>query len=278
MFWNLPRRPFDLGAFCHLGILNVTPDSFSDGGKSLDPKSAAEHGSELLRQGADAIDIGAESTRPGSRPVDAHEEWERLAPALARLREENPACLISIDTRRPTVARLALEAGADIINDVTGFQSAEMLALAANSNCGIIAMRIRIAGEKITMPDYAAPSPKSAGDAVRELKIVKDRLLGAGVAPGRMLLDPGFGFGTTFLEDQALWRALPEMPSLLDWPKERFCIAVSRKRFVARTFGVSGNAALDAKTAEMHKEAANIGYRVFRSHRVQSHLQNHKNG
>jgi dihydropteroate synthase len=110
---------------------------------------------------------------------------------------------------------------------------------------------------------------KSAFEALSELKTVKGRLLGAGIAPDRILLDPGFGFGTTFLEDQSLWGALPEMPALLDWPAERFCIGVSRKRFVARKFGVSGNGPLDQKTAEMHKDAANMGYRVFRAHSFQ---------
>jgi dihydropteroate synthase len=271
MFWRLPQQSFDLGAFCYLGILNVTPDSFSDGGKYFDPKNAIEHGNDLLLQGANIIDIGAESTRPGSEPVTAHEEWARIAPVLSHLKKESPSCLLSIDTRCPGVARMALNAGADIINDVTGFQDPEMLGLAANSNCGVIAMRIRMAGGQIMMPDYDAPPQKSAGEAISELKTVKSRLLGAGVAPDRILLDPGFGFGTTFLEDRALWGALPEMPALLDWPIERFCIGISRKRFVARTFGVSGNGPLDRKTAEMQKDAANMGYRAFRAHSFQGH-------
>ena len=295
MYWRLPRNQVHLGRPCYLAILNLTPDSFSDGGLFLDPVNAINRGRELLAQGAHIIDIGAESTRPGSRPVAPDEEWARIAPVLIGLRKEHPDCTLSIDTRHPEVASLAINAGADIINDVTGFQDAEMLDLASNSNCGLIAMRIRIIDGKIWMPEYSEqfnswprygnrrtlpavkrasqaklddidPTPKKADSAIQELKIVKERLLSAGIEPERILLDPGFGFGTTFLEDQALWHALPKMPAKLEWPVERFCIGISRKRFVAHSFGVDKNTLLDAKTAEMHKNALNIGYKVFRTH------------
>jgi len=118
------------------------------------------------------------------------------------------------------------------------------------------------------MPDYLDSSPKDADGTIQELKIVRDCLLNAGIQPERILLDPGFGFGTTYLEDQAIWDALPEMPELLHWPAERFCIGISRKRFVARYFGVSDNSLLDVKTDELNKKAANIGYRVFRTHSI----------
>ena len=251
-----------------MAILNLTPDSFSDGGAFIEPEKAIARGVELLTQGARIIDIGAESTRPGSLPVKPQEEWERIAPVITGLRRECPNCIVSIDTRRAEVAYLALRAGADIINDVTGFQDAEMLNLASNSNRGLIAMRIRLIDGQIFMPDYSDPSPKSADGAIQELKTVRDRLLNAGIAPERVILDPGFGFGTTFLEDKAIWDALPGLPALLDWPIERFCVGISRKRFVARAFDVAGNDPLDIKTAEMHKTAANIGYRLFRTHSV----------
>jgi len=268
MYWRLPRNQVHLESPCYLAILNLTPDSFSDGGLFLEPVNAINRGRELLTQGAHIIDIGAESTRPGSRPVAPDEEWARIAPVLSGLRDEYPDCTLSIDTRHPEVASLALDAGADIINDVTGFQNPEMLNLVSNSKCGLIAMRIRMVDGYIWMPDYLDPTPKKAAGAIQELEIIKDRLLGAGIEPERILLDPGFGFGTTFLEDQALWDGLSEIPAILDWPVERFCIAISRKRFVARTFGVGENAMLDAKTAELHKNALNIGYKVFRTHSV----------
>jgi dihydropteroate synthase len=251
-----------------LGILNLTPDSFSDGGAHNDPASAADHGRLLLAQGARIIDIGAESTRPGARPVVAQEEWARIAPVVGILHSSNPDVLLSIDTRHPEVARMALDAGADVINDVTGFRDPKMLELASGSKCGLVAMRSRLKDGRIWMPDYSDPSPKSADRAVQELKDVRDRLLDTGIEPERVLLDPGFGFGTTFLEDRAIWDALPEMPTLLDWPIERFCIGISRKRFVGHSFGVSGNDSLDAKTADMHRMAMNAGYKVFRTHSV----------
>jgi len=266
MYWSLPRNQVHLGSPCYLAILNLTPDSFSDGGNFIEPERAILRGKELLVKGARIIDIGAESTRPGSLPISPHEEWGRLAPVINGLRRECPGCILSIDTRRAEVASLALSAGADIINDITGFQDAEMLGLASNSNCGLIAMRIRVIGGQIFMPDYSDPSPKNTDRATQELKGVRDRLLNANIAPERVMLDPGFGFGTTFLEDQALWYALPELPALLNWPIERFCVGISRKRFVARSFDVAGNGLLDARTAEMHKVAADIGYRVFRTH------------
>ncbi|MDR2697236.1 MAG: dihydropteroate synthase [Holophagales bacterium] len=268
MYWELPRNKVRLGSLCYLAILNLTPDSFSDGGLFLDTDSALNHVGGLLAQGAQIIDIGAESTKPGSHPVEHKEEWARIAPIMSGIQKEHPDCLLSIDTRHTETARLALSLGADIINDVTGFQDPEMLELISNSNCGLIAMRIRMINGHIWMPDYSDPSPKDADSAIQELKIVRDRLFNAGIEPERILLDPGFGFGTTFLEDQALWGALPEIPALLNWPVERFCIGISRKRFVARSFEVGENILLDVKTAELNKNAVNIGYRVLRTHSI----------
>jgi len=260
-----------LGQRCCLAIINLTPDSFSDGGKFLSPKEAIAYGEGLLRQGAHVLDIGAESTSPGSKPVGQEEQWTRMAPVLSPLRKNNPDCILSVDTRSPYVARLALESGADIVNDVTGFQNPEMLEMAKSCNCGLIAMRSRIDGDRILMPEYFEPTPKSSDAAMRELGKIKDRLLTAGIEPERILLDPGFGFGTTFLEDQSLWDALPKMPSLLNWPIERFCIGISRKRFVAHKFGVQGNESLDKKTDDLHSQAAEMGYKIFRTHTLPGH-------
>jgi dihydropteroate synthase len=251
-----------------LAILNLTPDSFSDGGSHGDPADTADHVQLLLAQGAQIIDIGAESTRPGASPIEPYEEWARLAPVIGALRSENPDIVLSIDTRHHEVARMALDAGADIINDVTGFRDTKMLDLVSGSNCGLIAMRVRLRRGLLWMPDYCDPSPKDARPAIQEIGDARDRLLGAGIRPERILLDPGFGFGTTFLEDRAIWDALPGLPGLLDWPVERFCIGISRKRFVAHTFDVGGNDSLDAKSSDMHKMAMNYGYKVFRTHSV----------
>lgn len=271
MPWRISSRPggrLPLQDPLFLGILNATPDSFSDGGRYVDPDAALAHGVELVRQGARMLDLGGESTRPGAAPVPEEEEWARLEPLLARLREKLPGISLSVDTRRASVAERALDAGAAVLNDVTGFRDDAMLRLARERDCGLIAMRSRMAGDALSMPPYDGPGETTAERAIAELREVRDLLLGAGIDRERILLDPGFGFGTTAREDAALWEALPELPALLDWPPERICIAISRKRFVAAR---SGGSVLppperDAATARAHGEAAALGFRVFRTH------------
>lgn len=265
--------PFDWGPLVQggplfLGILNVTPDSFSDGGRFADPAAALAHAQALAEAGARMLDLGAESTRPGAEPLSPESEWERLAPVVAPLRTARPDVLLSVDTRHAAVAARALEAGIAVLNDVTGFTDPAMLDLARRSDCGVIAMRSRAQGSGFFMPPYDGPGEGTADRAIDELAAVRDRLLSAGISPGRILLDPGFGFGTTFSEDLALWDALPGLPPRLDWPVSRFCLGVSRKRFLARRAGRPDLSppARDGLTTEAHTEAARWGYRVFRTH------------
>jgi len=268
--------PFE-GEPLYVGILNVTPDSFSDGGRYLDPEAAVAQARTLLDQGVGVLDVGGESTRPAALPVSEAEEWARLAPVLARLRAELPGVPLSLDTRHPGVAARGLQAGVAILNDVTGFSDPELLGLARDSGCGLIATRSRVADGAFLMPPYAPEDPadppgppgaNEAADAVAELAAVRDRLLGAGIDPGRVLLDPGFGFGLTFREDLALWEALPALPATLDWPAAGFCLAVSRKRMLAWGAGSPQLPAAqrDLLTARAHREALKLGYRVFRTH------------
>ena len=255
----------------YIGILNITPDSFSDGGRFTDPRAALEQGRALVEAGAGMLDVGAESTRPGAAPVAAEEEWRRLEPVLTLLRKELPSTPLSVDSRRPWTAAKALEIGVEVLNDVTGFADPAMLSLARAHGCGLIAMRSRSLDGELWMPSYDGPGSIQAGPAVLELKGVKQRLLDAGIAPARILLDPGFGFGTTFVEDRALWEALSDLPALLEWPAQRFCLGVSRKRFVARKFAEDSAlpaAARDPATVLAHSEAMAVGFRVFRTHRV----------
>lgn len=268
--WQTAGGALDLEGSLHLGILNITPDSFSDGGRFLDPAQALGQARNLLAQGARALDVGAESTRPGAAAVSADEEWARLEPVLALLRSALPGVPLSLDTRHSEVAARGLRLGVAIINDVTGFQDPGLLHVARNSDCGLIAMRSRLEDGALAMPPYGGPGNESATDAVHELGAVKDRLLQAGIGPGRILLDPGFGFGTTFVEDRALWEALPALPAALDWPAERFCIGISRKRFLAWRAGSPGLPPLerDPLGARAHREAELLGYRVFRTHAV----------
>ncbi len=253
-----------------IGILNLTPDSFSDGGRFLAPAAALAQAQRLVAAGARMLDLGAESTRPGAEPLDPDTEWARLAPVIAPLRAGWPDLPLSADTRHPEVAARALAAGVAVLNDVAGFSDPGMLDLARTADCGLIAMRSRPEGRGFLMPPYDGKGETDAERALVELADVRDRLLGAGIAPDRLLLDPGFGFGTTFSEDLALWQALPTLPTRLDWPAGRFCIGISRKRFLAARAGRPElpPAQRDGLTAEAHAEAAAWGYRVFRTHAI----------
>lgn len=267
--------PFDWGPLLKggplfIGILNVTPDSFSDGGRFLAPEAALARARVLVRAGAGLLDLGAESTRPGATSIDATTEWDRIRPVLAALREALPMVPLSLDTRHAAVAAQGLAAGISVLNDVTGFSEPAMLALAAASSCGLIAMRSRRAGQGFHMPAYGDPAPKGADAAIAELGEVRDRLRHARIADGRVLLDPGFGFGTTYQEDLALWQALPQLPAALQWPADRLCLGLSRKRFLAARAGVPELPPdqRDGLTASAHAEALGWGYRVFRTHAI----------
>lgn len=252
-----------------LGILNLTPDSFSDGGRYLDPSAALTQARHLVAAGARMLDLGAESTRPGSAVVDATTEWGRLEPVLATLGGALPGIPLSLDTRHAAVAAKGLDAGIAVINDVSGLADPGMLELAAGSVCGLIAMRSRRQGEGFLMPPYDDPAPKDASLAIAELMGVRDRLRGAGIVDQRVLLDPGFGFGTTFAEDLALWNALPRLPEALAWSAARMCIGISRKRFLVARAGMSlAPDQRDGLTAAAHAEAARWGYKVFRTHAI----------
>lgn len=267
--------PFDWGPLLQggplfLGILNLTPDSFSDGGRFLDPAAALAQARRLEEAGARMLDLGAESTRPGAAPLDPQDEWARLAPVIAPLRAARPDLPLSVDTRHAGVAGRALAAGVAVLNDVAGFSDPAMLDLARTTDGGLIAMRSRPSGRGFLMPPYGDEGTADADRALAELEDLRDRLLGARIAPGRILLDPGFGFGTTFTEDLALWKALPDLPRILDWPAERFCLGLSRKRFLAWRAGTPElpPSERDPLTAVAHAEAAAWGYRVFRTHAI----------
>jgi dihydropteroate synthase len=269
--WLTGLGPLPLEPPLYLGIVNITPDSMSDGGRYLEPDAALARGRELAARGAGVLDLGAESTRPGAAELTPEQEWARLAPVLERLRAAQPGLPLSVDTRHAAVAERALAAGAAILNDVTGFSDPAMLAVARSGPWGLVAMRSRLAEGRLLMPDYTGPErPDGLAGTVRELAEVRDRLLAAGIAPERILLDPGFGFGTSFLDDRALWDALADLPRLLDWPVHRFCVAVSRKRFLAWRAGRRDLPPWerDELTSRAHGEALALGYRVFRSHEI----------
>lgn len=229
--WRLRRGAWELPAGGGImGILNVTPDSFSDGGRYTAPELALAHARQMIQEGAHIIDIGGESTRPGSQEIDPEEELRRTLPIITALRAEQPGILISIDTRHALVAAAALAAGADIVNDITALASPAMLELCAAQPCGIILMHKQ--GDPATMqlhPQYA--------DVVGEVRAFFEQRVQlaeqAGISPARLCLDPGIGFGKTTAHNLSLISHLEEL-RVRGLP---LLMALSRKRFLGDLLG-----------------------------------------
>jgi dihydropteroate synthase len=245
-----------------MGVLNVTPDSFSDGGLYLDPESAVAHGLELFEQGADVVDVGGESTRPGAEPVAEDEELRRVIPVLERLSAERPGARLSIDTTKAGVARAALAAGAEIVNDVSALRfSDEMAGVVAEA--GRTCVLMHMLGEPRTMqrePLYE--------DVVAEVKaFLEERLAFAidrGVAEERVWLDPGIGFGKTVEHNLELLRRLDEIVAI----GRPVAVGTSRKSFIGRLTGAKGESDRLAGTIATNVMALERGARVFRVHDV----------
>jgi dihydropteroate synthase len=254
--WNLGTRSLDLGKrTLIMGVLNVTPDSFSDGGQFLDRDQAIEHAQRLLDEGADILDIGGESTRPGARveiaappqaavkkgtsanlksAVTAEEELKRVLPVIAELKKKFPAAVLSVDTYKATVARAAVGAGAAIVNDVSGFRwDPQMAKTVAELKCGAVLMHMRGRPEEWR----TLPPP---GDIVllvkRELKDWAEKAVLAGVRRERIVLDPGFGFGKSFDENYPLLGRFSELQAA-GFP---LLAGTSRKSFIGRTLAKDG--------------------------------------
>lgn len=197
------RFDFSLDRPLVMGIVNVTPDSFSDGGRYAAAEVAIEHGRRLFAEGADILDIGGESTRPGATPVTLEAELDRVLPVLAGLRDCGAA--LSLDSMKPQVMAAALAAGVDMINDVNALRSPEALEIVATSNCGVCLMHMQ--GTPQTMqnaPEYDDVVGEVEGFLLQRLEIAQR----AGIELPRLVLDPGFGFGKTTEHNLALFRAL----------------------------------------------------------------------
>jgi dihydropteroate synthase len=192
-----------------MGVVNVTPDSFSDGGKFFDTKTAVAHALRLAEEGADILDIGGESSRPGALPVTAHEEIDRILPVLEGLKRlEKP---LSVDTRRPEVMQAALRAGASMINDIEALTAPGALEAVAKSQCAVCLMHMK--GQPATMqqePHY----DDVVGEVGVFLKSRVEKAVQAGIARERIVVDPGFGFGKTVAHNLELLRRLKELSSL----------------------------------------------------------------
>jgi dihydropteroate synthase len=213
-----------------MGIVNVTPDSFSDGGRYLDADAAVAHGEALVAAGADVIDVGGESTRPGAAPVGVDDERERILPVIARLAADS-GVPVSVDTSKAAVASAALRAGATIVNDVTAGRDPEMFGVVAAAGAGLVLMHMR--GEPRTM--QAAPH---YDDVVAEVgDFLVDRVAAArdaGIASDALCVDPGLGFGKTSVHNVELLARLPELVARVDVP---VLVGPSRKSFVAKVVG-----------------------------------------
>jgi dihydropteroate synthase len=237
--WKLRSCMLELGRrTLIMGIVNITPDSFSDGGKFLDPDAAVAHALDLLEEGADVIDLGAESTRPGSQAgdaalasVSAEEEQARLLPVMEGIRKAAPDAVISVDTYKAATARAALAAGAEIINDVSGFTwDEELTAVCGRSSCGVVVMHTR------GRPDEWGAQAMLSADAL--MGVVRDGLLRslevarqAGIAQECIVLDPGYGFGKKLDENYVVLARQAELLAL-GCP---LMAGVSRKSFLGHT-------------------------------------------
>lgn len=271
--WNLRTRSLRLGTRTLLvGVVNITPDSFSDKGKFFTTESAVGHALQLVEDGADILDLGGESTRPGTRPaVSIEEELDRLLPVMEAVLRERPGAVISIDTYKSTTARAAIAAGAEIVNDVSGFLWDDAMAsTCAELGCGVVLMHTR------GRPDEWRTQPPLAHDAVvplvlRELQERADAALNAGVRHECIILDPGFGFGKVGDENYPLLAHLDALHAL-GYP---ILAGTSRKSFLGKTLATiyghavapdqRGNATLASITA-----AVLAGAHLVRVHDVRS--------
>ncbi len=261
--WTAGKTAFPLGKKTYImGILNVTPDSFSDGGKYFGVEQALAHAEEMEQYGAALLDLGAQSTRPGFQKISAKEEWMRLEPVLTALRVRTNLPL-SVDTFYPEVAERALAAGADIINDVTGFQDPEMRKIAAKSDCGCIVMHN---GE-------LHDSDNGGDDVLERVRCFFGRMLELlaedGISRERICVDPGIGFGKSYEENLALLanvdRVKPEGCA--------FLMAASRKRVIGAPCGNPPFEERLAGTVAAHTIAQWMGADFLRVHDVREAVQ-----
>ncbi len=254
-----------------MGVINVTPDSFSDGGRWLAPERAVEHGLALAEQGADLLDLGAESSRPGGGvygagcdEVPVAEELSRLLPVLEALRRE-VSLPLSVDTRKGAVARAALAAGADLINDVAGLADPELAAAVADSGCPAVVMHSR--GDLATM-QRGIRFRDVTEEVTEELGEIVERAAAAGIDRRRLIVDPGIGFGKTWQQNLQLLRRLDHLHAL----GRPVLVGASRKSFIARLGDAPPDRRLGGSLAAA-AWAARLGAAIVRVHDVAETVQ-----
>lgn len=260
MIWKCSQYNFDAKMPIIMGILNLTPDSFSDGGSYPTPEDAIVCGLQMVEEGALIIDVGGESTRPGATPVSEEEECARVLDVVKALASKG--ICVSIDTRHASVARAALEAGASIINDVSGFRDPAMVDLAASCDAGLVVMHMG-GDDPRTMQDE--PVYEDVVAEVRDyLKVQADNLIAHGVARERICLDPGPGFGKTAKQTVELMRNFHEF-NRLGFPT---MVAVSRKSYIGEAYHIEDPKERDSASAAEALMACELGASVIRTHNV----------
>jgi dihydropteroate synthase len=261
MLWETPVRTFDLThRALIMGVVNVTADSFSDGGQFIGTDAAVAHARRLAEEGAEIIDIGGESTRPGAQPVPEAEEMRRVIPVIEQLAGD-PRFLLSIDTMKPAVARAAMAAGAAIINDVTGLRDPAMIDAARETGAGVIAMHMRGTPRDMqTAPQY--------GDVCAEIRDfflqTYERCLACEMIAARLAFDPGIGFGKTVSHNLALLRNLASM-RVAGRP---LVLGVSRKSFIGKVLGSTAIEDREWPTVALTSHGRANGANVIRVHDV----------
>ena len=225
-----------------MGVVNATPDSFSDGGRYLDPGAAAAQAERLAAEGADLVDLGGESTRPGSTPVDAAEERRRVVPVVERLRAGGFRLPISVDTCKAEVARAALDAGADLVNDVQGLADPAMARVVAGAGAPVVLMHMR--GTPATMDQHCTYADL-LGEVAAELRAGLARAAAAGIPAAQVILDPGLGFAKTPEQSVELLARVGELRAL----GHPLLVGPSRKRFIGHLTGAPVEARLPGTLA-----------------------------
>jgi dihydropteroate synthase len=268
--WHHAKGVLELNRPVIMGILNVTPDSFSDGGQFNSVSEAVEHARQLVALGADIIDVGGESTRPqGARQIGVEEELNRVVPVIRVLADELPGALISVDTNKAAVAMAGLRAGAAIVNDVSGFRLDEKMAsVCATAGAGVVLMHSR--GGVADMASYALADYRSVVDDVK--REIEERIAvarAAGVRDEQIAVDPGIGFAKRGAHSLAVLNRLGEIAAL-GFP---VMVGVSRKRFIADLTDEPVPANRVAGTVAANVAALERGARIFRVHDVRPNRQ-----
>ncbi len=262
--WRCGEFELSLDRPMVMGILNVTPDSFSDGGLHDDPASAVIWGERLIAEGAAILDVGGESTRPGAEPVGFSAQLTRVRPVVGRFAGDPVP--VSIDTRHAEVARACVEAGASIINDISGFRDRAMVEVAAGCDAGVVVMHML--GEPGNMQDhprYDDVVVEVGGYLLAQATVLE----AAGVARDRIAIDPGFGFGKTLSHNLELLERLPEIAEL-GYP---LVVGVSRKRFLGEITGVEEPSERIGSSIAAALAAVRAGAAIVRVHDVGATVQ-----